>query len=94
MITPITIELERSTSLAITFDDGRAIDVPVASLRAACPCADCRGVRERDGRPGGDSPVAVDAELHGSYGLSIAWDDGHSTGIYSWEYLLMLGGET
>lgn len=92
MITPTNIELDRATRLAVTFEDGLAIDIPIGELRAACPCADCRGIRERDGRPGADSPLATDAELHGSYGLSIAWNDGHRTGIYSWEYLRMLGG--
>ena len=35
--------------------------------------------------------VATDAELVGNYGLKIVFSDGHSTGIYSWDYLYELG---
>ena len=35
--------------------------------------------------------VTIDAELHGNWGLSIRWNDGHDTGIYSWDYLYDLG---
>jgi DUF971 family protein len=92
MITPTSIELERSSHLSVTFEDGSDITIRLGDLRAACPCADCRGLRERDVRPGTAAPVAIDAELHGSYGLTIFWDDGHRTGIYSWEYLRHMGG--
>ena len=32
------------------------------------------------------SPIE-DAELVGAWGLSVTWNDGHSTGIYSWDAL-------
>jgi DUF971 family protein len=92
MIPPTSIELERSVRLSVGFEDGAEIAVPIDLLRSSCPCADCRGVRDRGDRPGRPDPVALDAELHGSYGLSIVWDDGHRTGIYSWELLRQLGG--
>ena len=92
MIVPTSIELERSRQLRVDFEDGIEIAVSVDLLRSSCPCADCRGVRERGDRPGRADPVALEAELHGSYGLSIAWDDGHRTGIYSWDLLRTLGG--
>ena len=34
-----------------------------------------------------EAPVATDAELVGNYAIRITFSDGHSTGIYSWEYL-------
>ena len=92
MIEPTSIELERASHLSVSFEDRMTIRIPVTELRAACPCADCRGLRERDVLPGTSSPVALSAELHGSYGLAISWDDGHSTGIYSWDYLRQFGG--
>lgn len=92
MITPTSIELERSVRLRVGFEDGAEVVIPIAILRSSCPCADCRGARERGERPGRPEPIAVDAQLHGSYGLSIIWDDAHRTGIYSWELLRQLGG--
>ena len=92
MITPTSIELERSVRLRVGFEDGAEVVIPIDILRSSCPCADCRGTRERGDRPGRHDPIALDAELHGSYGLSITWDDGHRTGIYSWELLRQLGG--
>ena len=57
-----------------------------------CPCAECRGLRDRGEqawpRPSSPRPLrAEDAELVGAWGLSVRWNDGHSTGIYSWDVL-------
>ena len=89
---PTDISIERERAVTIEFDDGVVCEFPVEALRAACPCASCRGWRERGEiawpRPGMPATIAVrDAELNGAWGLSIDWSDGHSTGIYSWEVL-------
>ncbi len=61
-------------------------------LRERCPCAECRTRREQ-GRPvrSPSSPLQplriTDAELVGAWGLGITWNDGHRTGIYSWDLL-------
>ena len=65
---------------------------PVEALRSACPCAACRGQRERGEvawpRPGAPSAISIrHAELNGAWGLSVDWSDGHSTGIYAWSTL-------
>jgi DUF971 family protein len=63
-------------------------------LRNACPCAGCRGHS-----PGEVEPPNVRgagllniAEV-GTYALRFDWSDGHSTGIYTWEYLQEIGKE-
>ncbi|MGH9004102.1 MAG: gamma-butyrobetaine hydroxylase-like domain-containing protein, partial [Acidimicrobiia bacterium] len=39
-------------------------------------------------RAGAPEPLRVEtAELVGAYGMSVVWNDGHSTGIFSWEML-------
>ncbi len=86
------IEIHRTTSVRLTYADGAVLDLPVAQLRAVCPCAGCRGRRERGEPvwpvPGRDPAISiVDAELAGAWGLSIQWSDGHSTGIYAWAVL-------
>jgi DUF971 family protein len=87
-----SIEVRRHEAVVITFADGVIASFPVAALRAACPCASCRGWRERGEvawpRPGTPDEVYVrDAELAGAWGLSIRWSDGHDTGIYAWSVL-------
>lgn len=63
-----------------TFDD----------LRQACPCAACKNERAEASEAGVTlvQPVGlVDVEIMGHYGLQFWWDDGHSFGIYAWDYL-------
>ncbi|MFZ4809826.1 MAG: gamma-butyrobetaine hydroxylase-like domain-containing protein [Ilumatobacteraceae bacterium] len=90
--TPADIDIVRDRAVTVTFEDGEVCEFPVDSLRAVCPCAACRGIRERGGEawpvPGGSTTVSVrHAELNGAWGLSIEWSDGHATGIYAWSVL-------
>ena len=90
--TPVDIDVVRDRAVTIVFDDGETCVFGVGELRSACPCASCRGWRERGEvawpRPGMPDTVSiVDASLNGAWGLSIDWDDGHSTGIYAWATL-------
>jgi DUF971 family protein len=82
----VDIEVRRAESVRITYADGVVLDLPVAELRAVCPCAGCRGRRERGDavRPAPDISV-VDAQLVGAWGIGLHWSDGHDVGIYSWE---------
>jgi DUF971 family protein len=90
--TPVDIAIERERAVTVTFADDTVCEFPVAALRAVCPCASCRGWRERGEvawpRPGLATTITVsDAELNGAWGLSIRWSDGHDTGIYAWTVL-------
>ena len=84
--------------LSIEWDDGHFSVYPFAGLRAACPCAECRGGHANMGQPGSADLLEIplqpvqSAELEklekvGNYALQITWKDGHSFGIYSWDYL-------
>jgi DUF971 family protein len=91
-VTPVDIDIVRDERVTITFADGAVAEFGVTALRAACPCASCRGWRERGEvawpRPGMPDTVSIGhAELTGAWGLSIDWSDGHSTGIYAWSVL-------
>ena len=85
----VDVEVDRQREVRVTYDDGVTATFPLAPLRRACPCAGCRGARDAGREPGGgsDTITIVDAELHGNWGLSIRWSDGHDTGIYAWEHL-------
>ena len=99
---PKKISASRSRGvLSIEWDDGHVSEYPFVGLRAACPCADCRGGHANMGQPGSADLLEIplqqvqSAELEklekvGNYALQITWKDGHSFGIYSWEYLMNL----
>jgi len=98
-VKPKAIRASRSKAvLEIDWEDGHQSVFPLRGLRAACPCAECRGGHAGMGAPG--SPGMLDlpmvetrsAELvsmaHvGNYALQLVWKDGHDYGIYTWELL-------
>jgi DUF971 family protein len=88
----VDVTIERTESMTITFEDDLVCTFRVGELRAACPCATCRGFRERGEeawpRRGQASSIEIrDASFSGAWGISITWSDGHDTGIYAWAYL-------
>jgi ATP-binding protein involved in chromosome partitioning len=91
---PAAIEQAGPDSLRIRWTDGVESLYPVRELRLACRCAHC--VEEMTGRPLLDaSRVAPDVrplriQSVGRYALQFAWNDGHDTGIYTFEYLRQL----
>jgi DUF971 family protein len=84
--------------LAVVFSDGREVYLPLPLLRRACPCAGCQGEPDALGRVlrptvnlGPKAFGLLKFEVVGGYGLQPYWADGHSTGIYSYDYLRRLG---
>jgi DUF971 family protein len=81
--------------LAIAFEHGDAYEIPFELLRVESPSAEVQG----HGGVGkalvaGKASVGVaDAFPVGRYAVRIAFDDGHDTGIFSWDYLAELGRE-
>jgi len=89
---PVTIDLERDQGLTIVWDDDVVSRFTLEELRVNCPCAECRGLRDQGAvvwpKPTSPQPLhAEGAELVGAWGLSVRWNDGHSTGIYAWDVL-------
>jgi DUF971 family protein len=89
---PTEVEVDRVAGVELTWADGTQTRYELEELRANCPCAECRGRRERGlpvwPQPSSPLPLRIEnAELVGAWGLSFRWNDGHSTGIYSWEVL-------
>jgi len=93
-VRPTEIKLhQKSRVLEVTFDDGSHFSLPCEYLRVFSPSAEVRGHG-----PGqevlqlGKEGVNITAiEPVGSYAVTLHFDDGHNTGIYSWEYLHDLG---
>ena len=90
--TGITLH-QKSRVLEIAFADGRSYRLPYEFLRVYSPSAEVRGHG-----PGqevlqvGKRAVEIRSlEPVGSYAVQPQFSDGHSTGIYSWDYLYELG---
>jgi DUF971 family protein len=90
--TGITLH-QKSRVLEIAFSDGRSFRLPYEFLRVYSPSAEVRGHG-----PGqevlqvGKRAIEIRTlEPVGSYAVQPQFSDGHSTGIYSWEYLYELG---
>jgi DUF971 family protein len=89
---PVTIDVQRDHGVTLTWADGATREFGLEELRQQCPCAQCRVRRDRDlsvwPLPSSPQPLRiVDAKLVGAWGFGITWNDGHATGIYSWELL-------
>jgi DUF971 family protein len=103
VINPKSVKVNVTTGagMDIEWDDGHHTHFGFQWLRDACPCATCteeRNTHHRNpGEPakpsGGLLPMykepAKPKEVKpvGRYALNIAWNDGHASGIYSWDYL-------
>lgn len=87
---PTDISLHRkSRLLSVSFDDGSTFALPCEYLRVFSKAAEVRTM----GRPiTGKEEVNIERiEPQGQYGVRIVFDDGHDTGIYSWDTLYALG---
>ncbi|MEP4077471.1 gamma-butyrobetaine hydroxylase-like domain-containing protein [Haloferula sp.] len=83
--------------LALAFADDVECYLRLESLRTACPCAACQGEPDVTGRVvrpqqqiGARGHELLKVEAVGGYALQLYWGDGHSTGIYSFDYLRRL----
>lgn len=91
---PTSIKLRtQSKLLAIEFDDGNRFDLPFEYLRVYSPSAEVRGHG-----PGqevlqlGKHNVGIKGvEPAGQYAVRLIFDDGHDSGLYTWDYLHELG---
>ncbi|MEN8215340.1 MAG: DUF971 domain-containing protein [Pseudomonadota bacterium] len=94
--TPIPKEInlhQKSRLLDLTFDNGEHFELSCEYLRVYSPSAEVRGHG-----PGeetlqiGKADVNIDKiEPVGTYAIQLSFDDGHDTGIYSWDWLYQIG---
>ena len=102
LLKPTGITADRKQrSMTVHWSDGHASVYSFTLLRAACPCAECRGGHEKMGGdpdpdifdlPDEETPRTRMAQVEpvGTYGLTIEWEDGHHYGIYNWDFLRRL----
>jgi len=102
-ITPakVRVLITEGKGLEIDWQDGHHSAWDFKWLRNACPCATCIEERKQQNRKPGEAPSKTaellpmytpparptSAQAVGRYALQLNWQDGHSAGIYSWDYL-------
>jgi DUF971 family protein len=92
---PEAIDLAADHAIQITWPGGLRVSIPAKALRDGCPCAGC--VEEMTGKKLLD-PATIPDDIHavaiqpvGNYAIQIEWSDGHSTGLFTWATLRVLG---
>ena len=83
-----------TTSLKIQWKDSHHSEVAYRLLRQKCPCARCDATRSGKDPfhilPADDffeNLQLVDIQLVGRYAVRLVWNDGHRTGIYTFQFL-------
>jgi len=79
--------------LRVAFESGASYDLPAEYLRVMSPSAEVQGHREEERvTVGGKRQCAIiGVEPVGTYAVRLLFDDLHSTGIFTWDYLYELG---
>ena len=98
MTTPAPLEIRvrrASRKLEVEFAGGIKFSYPAEYLRVESPSAEVQGhsPSERVWVPGKAEVGIQTVDPIGHYAIRILFDDGHETGIYTWEYLFQLGEE-
>ena len=97
---PVDIQ-QIGNELAVKWDDGGEDFIPLEKLRRDCPCADCKGEVDIMGNVYKNPDKVLASKAFdlvrivsvGGYAIQPVWADGHSTGIYSFDYLKRVAGD-
>ena len=102
---PTDLQLHDESRLEIQWSDGSARQYTLSQIRDRCPCATCREKRTSEAAETIPAalPILSAAEAQplrivsmrpvGNYAYNIAFNDGHDTGIFTFELLRSLGEE-
>lgn len=91
---PTTIKLQKSSrSLKLGYADGREFVLPAEYLRVLSPSAEVRGHGKPVLQTGKQQVALTGVETAGRYALKLIFDDGHDSGLYTWDYLYQLATE-
>lgn len=93
---PLELRLDAAKrTLSVAFDTGERFALAAEYLRVESPSAEVQGHSPSQKQiVTGKESVGIEAlEPIGNYAVRIRFDDGHDTGLFSWDYLLELGRE-
>lgn len=98
--TSVKVHVSSGAGIDITWSDGHQSHFDFLYLRDHCPCATCNEERDKKDQLTSVSnsqfaplpmfkpkATAQSASQVGNYAIQISFSDGHSTGIYSYDYL-------
>jgi DUF971 family protein len=90
--TELRLHKDRKT-LTVSYEAGERFDLAAEYLRVRSPSAEVQGHSPSERRTVGGKQHVQILELQpiGKYAVRLAFDDMHSTGIFSWDYLFELG---
>lgn len=77
--------------LIVRFDDGASFDLPAPYLRSHTPSAADRGHGPITPLPEKPEVRLTDVRPVGRYAVRLVFDDGHDTGLYTFDQLYALG---
>jgi DUF971 family protein len=85
----------QKTILTIAFEDGARYALDAEYLRVESPSAEVRGhgAGPKQIVRGAEDVTIARLEPVGNYAVRIVFDDGHDSGLYSWDFLEKLGRE-
>ena len=92
--TPTEVKLRRqSNTLELSYSDGSQLELSAEFLRVHSPSAEVRGHGNGQEvlQTGKRNVKLKNLEPVGNYAVKLEFDDGHSTGIFSWDYLVSIG---
>jgi DUF971 family protein len=95
-LAPVNIQVI-GEELAIAWNDGQESYIRLETLRRYCPCAGCGGEPDVLGNVAKPAVTYTDASFRlrshqpvGGYAWQPTWQDGHGTGLFSFDYLRRL----
>ena len=89
---PTSIKLRKaSRTLELQYADGQQSSLPAEFLRVHSPSAEVQGHGQPILQTGKQNVALTGVAPAGNYALKLVFDDGHDSGLYSWDYLYQLG---
>ena len=94
MLIPTRIKLNKSSkTLELGYADGQQFALPAEFLRVYSPSAEVQGHGKPILQYGKINVALTDVQPAGNYALKLTFDDGHDSGIFTWNYLYELATE-
>jgi DUF971 family protein len=91
---PLELRLHKDRkTLTVAFEGGESFNLPAEYLRVKSPSAEVQGHSpdQKTIVPGKSNVTIRDVREVGTYAVRLVFDDGHDTGLYTWDYLYSLG---
>lgn len=93
MNTPEVIKLKKTSNVLEVSYQGKFYQLPAEYLRVNSPSAEVQGHGKPILQYGKKDVKLIKIEAAGHYAVKLTFDDGHDTGLYTWDYLYLLATE-